>query len=82
MFINIYLSHTILLYTIKIIILVENTFILSSRKKVYYQIYFNVNIYNKLTLLGIISKLYTTQGINTIIAITTGSSIVQENDIN
>lgn len=33
-------------------------------------------------LLGIISKLYIIQGTNTINAITTGSSIVQENDIN
>ena len=32
--------------------------------------------------MGIISKLYTIQGINTINAITIGKSIVQENDIN
>lgn len=38
--------------------------------------------YNKEILLGIMSKLYTTHGINTINAITIGSNIVQENDIN
>lgn len=37
--------------------------------------------YNKLMLLGIISKLKTTQGISTINAITIGNRIVQENDI-
>ena len=38
--------------------------------------------YNKDILLGITSKLYTIHGINTINAITIGSKIVQENDIN
>ena len=33
-------------------------------------------------MLGIISKLYITHGINTINAITIGNNIVQENDIN
>ena len=33
-------------------------------------------------LLGMISKLYKTQGINTIKAITTGNKTVQQNDIN
>lgn len=33
-------------------------------------------------LLGIVSKLYKTQGISTIKAITIGNNIVQENDIN
>ncbi len=33
-------------------------------------------------LLGIISKLYKIQGINTINAITIGNNIVQQNDIN
>ena len=41
-----------------------------------------INIYNKETLLGIISKLYIIHGTNTMNAITIGSSIVQENDIN
>ena len=38
--------------------------------------------YNNWIFVGIISKLYTIQGINTINAITIGKSIVQENDIN
>ena len=38
--------------------------------------------YNKFILLGIISKPYTTQGNNTIKAITIGNRIVHENDIN
>ena len=39
-------------------------------------------IYNKLILLGIISKLYSIQGIKIIKAITIGNNIVQQNDIN
>ena len=38
--------------------------------------------YNKDILLGIISKLYIIHGIKTINAITIGSNIVQENNIN
>jgi len=38
--------------------------------------------YNKGILLGIISKLYKIQGINIIKAITTGSKMVQQKDIN
>ena len=43
---------------------------------------FFIYIYNNETLLGIISKLYIIHGTNTINAITIGSNIVQENDIN
>jgi hypothetical protein len=39
-------------------------------------------IYNKEMLLGIISKLYKTQGTNTINATTRGSNTVQQKDIN
>ena len=42
----------------------------------------NIKYYNKLTLLGIISKLYSIQGTKTIKAITTGNKIVQQKDIN
>ena len=40
------------------------------------------NILHKFILLGIISKLYSIQGTNTIKAITKGNNIVQQKDIN
>ena len=43
--------------------------------------YWNI-IYNKLILLGIISKLYNIQGTKIIKAITIGNNIVQQKDIN
>jgi len=47
---------------------------------IFYRI-FNVN-YSKEILLGIISKLYSIQGTNTTKAITIGSNMIQQNDIN
>ena len=41
-----------------------------------------IYLYNKLILLGIISKLYNIQGTKIIKAITMGNRIVQQKDIN
>jgi len=41
-----------------------------------------LSFYNNEILLGIISKLYCIQGINTINAITIGNNMVQQKDIN
>ncbi len=48
----------------------------------FYIFLYHMPFYNKGILLGIISKLYKIQGINTIKAITTGSKTVQQKDIN